>query len=298
MTKFKVGDAVYGYNLKHPMLPLPRPGFASDYAVANEDLLLPKPEHMSFEECASMLGSTITAVQVFRRGFELNPDAFQDAPHGDEDGRKLHGGWKTLEGKRVFVTAGLGSATSVAAQIAKNVYRAAEVVTAVSTSKVSLVEKYMPGVVDTVLDYQKRDIVRELRGTIDFMYSSRPEVVQLFPIMRRGTGSVIGSIRSAPRSTTMRKALGRLSTIVGWILDLAQLYYKWKLWGTGVKMDFISGNPGEPAVLEQSGRIIASGKVKAVMTVVPFDDLEAVRKGCEKVASGTGNIGKLVIKIV
>lgn len=306
MTKFQVGDAVYGYNLKHPMLPLPRPGFASDYALAKEDLMLLKPTHLSFEECASMVGSTITAVQVLRRGFELSPEAFRDcspahtaAAGKDKDAaRLLNGGWKTLEGKRVFVTAGLGSATSVAAQIAKNVYGAAEVVTAVSTSKVPLVSKYMPGVVDLVLDYQKQDMIKELRNTVDFMYNSREDVVKYFPIMKRGTGSVIGSIRSTPRSTVMRKALGSLSTVVGWIMDLVQLYYKWKLLGTGVKMDFVSGNPGDPDVLEQSGRIIASGKVKAVMTVVPFEDLEAVRRGCENVASGTGNIGKLVLKII
>ncbi|KAL2288047.1 hypothetical protein FJTKL_04773 [Diaporthe vaccinii] len=111
VRSFRVGDAVYGIALKRPMgrFWTEQSGWCADYAVASEDLLLPKPAHLSFEEAASLLGSTLTAIQITRAAIALNPAAFPR---------------QSLEGKTALVTAGLGAATSIACQLLKNVYGA------------------------------------------------------------------------------------------------------------------------------------------------------------------------------
>lgn len=285
VESFKVGDAVYGLGLSHPMLPNCRPGFCSDYAIIRAHLLLPKPAHVSFEEAASMVGSTITALQTIRKGIELNPGAFLN---------------NTLEGKTVMVTAALGAASAMAAQVAKNHFGAKVLITAVSTAKIPLLEQYMPGVIDRAIDYQKQDLISEVgKGKIDLLYNSRSDVTSYFPLVEPTSG-VIASILSVPRSATMKKALGAefLPFWLAWILDLAQLWYKWKLSGTNIKMDFVSGNSAIREDLEKAGELIATGKVKAVITVVSFEDIEAIRRGCENVHTGKGGLGKLVVKIV
>lgn len=75
-------------------------------------------------------------------------------------------------------------------------------------------------------------------------------------------------------------------------------WYDWKLRGTNVQQDFVSGNPGDREDLEAFGEWVSSGKIKSVMTVVSIDDIEAVRRECEKVSTGKGGFGKLVIKLV
>lgn len=283
----RVGDAVYGMALKRPMgrFWTEQSGWCAEYAVATEDLLLHKPAHLSFEEAASLLGSTLTAIQITRAAMALNPDAFPD---------------QSLEGKTTLVTAGLGAATSIACQVLKNVYGAREVITTVSTAKVGRVAEVMPGVVDKVVDYQRQDVVDEVgKGRVDFLYNSRPDLASYLPLMKPGKG-VIAAILAVPPSQELRASMGRdyIPLWLCWILDLAQAWYWWKLWGTGVGLTFLSGNPGVREDVERAGEVIATGKVRAVTTVVALDDLETVKKRCEEVLSVKGGVGKLVIKLV
>lgn len=284
----RVGDAVYGIALKRPMgrFWTEKSGWCSDYAVATEDLLLPKPAHLSFEEAASLLGSTLTAMQITRAAMALNPAAF---PHP-----------QSLEGKTALVTGGLGAAASVACQVLKNVYGAREVVTTVSTAKVGLVAELMPGVVDRVVDYQRHDVVGEVgKGRVDFLYNSRPGLADYLPLMKPRQG-VIAAILAIPPSRELRASMGHefVPLWVCWILDLAQLWYWWKLWRTGIRLTFLSGDPGVREDVERAGEVIATGKVRAVTTVVSLEDLETVRKRCEEVRTLKGGVGKLVIKLV
>ncbi|ROV91492.1 hypothetical protein VMCG_09442 [Cytospora schulzeri] len=287
VKSFRPGDAVYGVGIKHPMGQYwtEQDGWCADYVITTQDLLLPKPPQLSFEEAASLLGSTLTATQIITKAMTLNPAAF---PSG------------SLEGKRVLVTAGLGAATSIAVQVVKTVFGASEVVTTVSTAKIPLLERLLPGVVDKVVDYQTQDMVKEIgKGRIDFLYNSRPDVTSYFSLMEP-TNGVIAAIVAVPPSKTIKEAMGPgiVPFWVGWLLDLAQLWYKWRLRGTNVKMIFKSGNPGVREDLERAGEIIATGKVKAVMNVVPLDDLETVKRRCEEVLTLKGGVGKLVIKLV
>ncbi len=75
-------------------------------------------------------------------------------------------------------------------------------------------------------------------------------------------------------------------------------WYAFKLRGTNITLDFVSGNAGAREDLEKAGELIALGKVKALPTIVKFEDIVAVREACEKVYTGKGGIGQLVIKII
>lgn len=296
VTSLRVGDAVYGIGLKWPMAQYfsdGSRGWAAEYAVTTADLLLPKPAHVSFEAAATLLGNVVTAIQITRAAVALNPAAFPAAGGGS--------GSLLLEGKTVLVTAGLGASTSVAAQYAKNVMGAREVLVTVSSAKVPLVDHWLgPGTVDRVVDYQTQDVVKAVgRDTVDLLYCSRPDVWSYLPVIKR-QGGVVAAIVAVPSSEVLGQAMGEgvLPFWVRWGLDLFQWWYRWKLWGTGVQMKFVSGNLGVREDLEMAGEIIATGKVKGVYTVVSLGDLDAIKKGCEEARTLKGRIGKLVVKVV
>jgi hypothetical protein len=106
------------------------------------------------------------------------------------------------------------------------------------------------------------------------------------------------SIASIPTRATARELLAdRLPMWLGWLLTAAQLYYWWKLLGTSIQYEFVSGSPNIREDLEAAGEVVARSKVKAVTTVVDLEDVDEVIKGCERVYSGKGGLGKFVIRI-
>ena len=265
------------------MLPLVLPGFCSEYTVTQERWLLPKPNHLSFEEAAASAGTAITALQCIERGLQL-----MNQPGG------------TLEGKTAFVTAGLGATGPVACQVLKNVYGAERVITTVSTAKVQLVQQYMPGIVDKVIDYKTQDAVKEIgKGEVDLFFNTVMDVTASIPLTNPQTGVVI-SILSIPPSSTLKNMLGAVNVPfwLSWGLDLFQLWYKWKLMSTNIKMEFLSGDPSKREDLEKAGEMVARGKAKPIVTVVSLENLDRVRQECVKVGSRHGGTGKLVIKII
>jgi NADPH:quinone reductase-like Zn-dependent oxidoreductase len=60
VTRLRPGDAVFGE--------LKRPGSHAEYAVAGEELLLPKPTRLSFEEAAAVPAAGMSALQLLRHG--------------------------------------------------------------------------------------------------------------------------------------------------------------------------------------------------------------------------------------
>ncbi|KAJ4418052.1 hypothetical protein N0V82_005806 [Gnomoniopsis sp. IMI 355080] len=287
VQSFRVGDAVYGMGLKQPMAKYyadGASGWCAEYAVTTADLLLIKPSQLSFEEAAAGLSNLVTAIQFTRACMSLNPEAFPD---------------RTLEGKTVLVTAGLGASTSIAAQYAKNVMGAEKVITTVSTAKVPRVDQYLPGVFDQVVDYQTQNLVSVVgKEKVDFLYNSRFDVMSYLPLMKQG--GVIASILGIPTPDIFEQMMGAgmVPFWVKWLLALAQLYYKWKLFGTNIKMKFVSGDAGIREDLEKAGEILATGKVKTFQTIVAFDDLEAIKTGCEQARTLTGKTGQLVVKFI
>ncbi|RWA05759.1 hypothetical protein EKO27_g9346, partial [Xylaria grammica] len=177
-----------------------------------------------------------------------------------------------LEGKTVFVPGALSGTGSVAIQLLKNHYGVGRLISTVSTGKLPLVERYLPGLVD------------------------QWDLLGAFPLANPRTGVVV-SIASAPHPALFREMLPTAPFWIFWALAVAQWYYAFKLRGTNIKYTFVSGNFGVREDAERTGEFIATGKVKAVKRVVDLEDIEAVRKGCEQVYKGKGGIGKLVIKI-
>ncbi|KAL7924075.1 GroES-like protein [Trichoderma austrokoningii] len=282
VKSLKVGDHVYGAYIEKPLFRKPPAGFAAEYALVEEAYLLPKPTHLSWEEAASLTTVVVTSYQAWRRGMQLM-------------------GVQSLEGKTVYMPAGLSSTGSMAAQVARNVLGAETIITTVSTAKMGLVERYLPGVFDQVIDYKKqrpRDVVA--RGSVDVMYNTQWDSLDAgIPLLNPRTG-VLVSIASAPGKGVLRTMLGedRFRWWMGLLLDLVGLLYKWKLRGTNIPHEFVSGGVEIREDLEAAGEIVAREKVKAVMRVVELGDMEAVRKGCGEVVSGKGGVGKLVVKIV
>ncbi len=283
VTQFKAGDEVYGLQFDHPALPLKPVGFCSEYAVTSERFLLIKPPHLSFTEAASLPGSAITGYQCIKQGLAL-----LNEPEG------------SFRGKSVFVPGALSSTGSVGVQLLKNVFDASEVVATVSTEKMLLVGEQLPGIVDRLIDYKTQDVAKEVgRGTVDFVYNTQWSLTSTFPLANPQTG-VVSTIAGVPTSDILRNAIGAnyLPFWAGWLADLVNGYYQWRLRGTNVKLRFVSGNPGVREDLEAVGEILAREKIRPILTEVDLSDLEAVRGACEKVATGKGGVGKLVIKIV
>lgn len=256
-------------------------GFCSEYAVAPARVLLPKPAHLTFEEAASLAGYTVTAYQTIKRGLEI-------------------AGVDSLEGMTVYVPGALSGGGFSAIQVAKNVFGAARIVSTVSTPKMPLVEKYLPGLVDQLVDYTKTDVADAVpRGSVDFMVNTLFHTLSPgIPLLKPRTGIIV-SIASIPPSSLLRDLLGpsMVPFWLAWILDLAQLWYAFKLRGTNIKHEFISGNPEIREDLEKVGEMIATGKVKGVFRAVDLADLGSIRGECAKVGSLKGGIGRLIIRV-
>ncbi|KAI5467554.1 hypothetical protein BGZ63DRAFT_419252 [Mariannaea sp. PMI_226] len=280
VTKVKVGDEVYGFGMDKPVPDYPEAGWASEYAIAVERFLLHKPAHVSFEEAASFTSLVVTALQTIQRGLQLS-------------------GEKSLEGKTVFVPGALSASGSVALQVARNVFGATKIISTVSTPKMPLVEQYLPGMVDQLIDYTKEDVRKAVgKGTVDLSFNTQWTTFDDSLALLKPDSGVLMSIASIPSKKTTREVFGdRMPVWLGWLVSLVALYYSWKLRGTAIKYEFVSGSPNIRADLEAAGEAIAREKVKAVMTVVDLENVEEVRKGCEKVKTGKGGLGKLVIRV-
>ncbi|KAI1407569.1 GroES-like protein [Hypoxylon sp. FL1857] len=284
VTKFKPGDEVAAFAHSHirPMNLLAGCGFASQYAVSKERLTIHKPATCSFAEMCS-LANVVTALQTIEMGVRLLRQ------NGVSDG---------LEGKTVFVSGGLSATGAVGIQVLKNVYGVGKLITTVSTAKVPLVEQYLPGLVDQVVDYTKHKKLTDAipAGTVDFVYNTQWAVTGTFALLKPETG-VVASIASVPRPELLRVMLPPVPFFIYWLCGLAQWWYWVKAWGTNIKHELHSGNLAIREDLERAGELFATGKVKPVNRVVELEDVEAVRREAQKVATGKGGIGKLVIKI-
>ncbi|KAI1759986.1 GroES-like protein [Hypoxylon sp. FL1150] len=288
VAQFRPGDEVYAFAFSRPMQ-VTKAGFCGEYAVAQERLTLHKPAGVPFEQASSM-ANLVTAYQAIEQGLAL----MRANGVADADGRG-----DGLEGKTVFVPGALSATGSVGVQLLKRVYGAGKVIASVSTAKVPLVEEYLPRLVDQVVDYTKVKRLTDAipAGSVDLVYNTQWIVVDTFPLLKPRTG-VCASIASVPAPEMIREVLPPMPFFVYWLAALAQVYYAFRLRGTGVKHTFISGMPEVREDLERCGEFLATGKVRQVIRVVALEDIERVREEAQKVATGKGGVGKLVVKIV
>ncbi|TPX07250.1 uncharacterized protein E0L32_010844 [Thyridium curvatum] len=289
VTTLKPGDAVYGAVFKRPIIPLKQVGFAAEYVVAAEQFLVPKPPGLSFDEAAGLMGNAVTAYQNLRRALELA---------GVED-TSMAG--PLLRGKKVFMPAALSGTGNIGAQMIKRTFKADRLVSTVSTAKLPLVDRLLPGVCDKVIDYTKEDVVREAggAGAFDVVYNTQWDLPAAVPLANPRTG-VIVSIASAPSPALFREVLGPANTPfwVAWVLGAAQWYYAWLLRGTAVRYEFLSGDMGRREDVEAVAAVAARGDVRPVVRTVRMADIDEVRAHCELTRVSKGGVGKLVIQVV
>jgi NADPH:quinone reductase-like Zn-dependent oxidoreductase len=184
-------------------------------------------------------------------------------------------------------------------QVARNYFGAEKIISTVSTPKMDSVEKYLPGMVNQLYDYKTQDVVKLIgSGTVDFALNTQFTTLNECIALLKPDG-ILMSIASLPKSDVILETLGPklFPAWLGWILDFLQLWYTWKLRGTNIKYEFVSGDPGIREDMRVVTDMVAQGKVKPIFTAVSLDDLEEVREACERVRVSKGGLGKLVIRI-
>ena len=123
VTRLRPGDAVFGT--------MSRPGAHAEHAVAGEELLLPKPSRLSFEEAAALPAAALSALQALRDYARLR------------------------EGQRVLLNGAGGGIGTFAIQIAR---AAGARVTAVASARNQDLLRELGA--DECLDYAKEDFAR------------------------------------------------------------------------------------------------------------------------------------------
>ncbi|UPK96288.1 hypothetical protein LCI18_007223 [Fusarium solani-melongenae] len=272
----KVGDEVY------TRLPEIGRGSWSEYAKCAEHYVSLKPKNLSFSDAASLPLVGVTALQVLR---------------------KYNG---SLEGKTVFIPAGLSGTGAFACQLAKNIFRAGKVITTVSTSKIlKIAELLGEGVVDQVIDYTKHDPTEIIpQGSVDFLFDTTGQAMQFLSLMVPST-SMIVSISTKPSAATLQESSvmqrpdnPRIPLFGRMYLDAGDTLRKLRArrWGVTYMYWFLDPNAED---LDTLTGYVEEGKLLPVVGArVDMRDIKKVREACQLTYDGTGGPGKTVFEVV
>ncbi|UNI18480.1 hypothetical protein JDV02_004747 [Purpureocillium takamizusanense] len=276
VKSLKVGDEVY------TRLPEVSRGSWSEYVKCAEHYVAIKPKNLSFSDAASLPLAGVTALQVLG---------------------KYKG---SLEGKTVFIPAGLSGTGAYACQLAKNIFHAGKVITTVSTSKIPKVAELLgQGVVDQIIDYTKQDPAKVIPArSVDFFFDTTGQAMQFLSLMVPST-SLIVSISTKPSATTLQASsvmrrpdnpripwFGRvflnggdaLRRLRAWRWGVEYMY--WFLDPTGKDLDTLRG-------------YVEDGKLVPVVGArVDMRDIAKVREACELTYRGKGGLGKTVLEVI
>ncbi|KAF4969189.1 hypothetical protein FSARC_3565 [Fusarium sarcochroum] len=272
----KVGDEVY------TRLPEVSRGSWSEYVKCSERYVSVKPRNLPFGDAASLPLAGVTALQVFRQ-------------------------YKgSLEGKTVFVPAGLSGTGALACQLAKNVFHAGKVITTVSTSKLPKVPELLgEGVVDQIIDYTKQSPSAVIASrSVDFCFDTTGQAMEFLSLMVPST-SMIVSISTKPSASTfqgssvMQRPDNPQLPLIGRVfLDAADTLRRARAWRWGVKYMYLFLNPNRED-LDQLTGYVEKGQLKPVVGArVNLRDIDAVRQACELTYKGKGGLGKTVIDVI
>ncbi|KAG4074371.1 hypothetical protein HA402_008780 [Bradysia odoriphaga] len=252
-------------------------GTVAEYALSTVSATVPIPRTLSHIEAASIPLASLTSLQVLDRA---------DAA--------LDGG---LKGKTVFIAGGLAGTSSMAIQLAKNVFKVGKIITTVSTAKVSKVEELLgKNVVDQIIDYTKEDPARVIpSGSVDFMFDTMGQATALLKILKKG--AVIVSVSGIPFGPDLKKGTPDLPMHVECLLSFLGGITKFRAWCHGVSYSYLFMEPNA-SDLARLSQYIDDGMLKPVVgRVAKFENLQEVRAGCQEVYTGKGGIGKFVIEV-
>ncbi|KDP28730.1 hypothetical protein JCGZ_14501 [Jatropha curcas] len=143
VTKFRIGDEVYGNIQQFDAGHLKQLGTLAEFIVVEEGLVADKPKNLSFEEAASLPLAVQTAMEGFKTA-------------------------DFKEGENIFVVGGAGGVGSLVVQLAKHLYGASYIVATTSTPKVEFVKSLGA---DKVTDYTKIKY-KEIEEKYDFVYDT------------------------------------------------------------------------------------------------------------------------------
>ncbi|KAM3070858.1 hypothetical protein ACMFMG_009776 [Clarireedia jacksonii] len=276
---FKPGDKVYS------RVPEPYRGTIAEYCLSLSHTTSLKPPSLTASEAASIPLVALTAYQSLLRA-----------------SAQLPGG---LQGKTVFVPAGMSGTGSMAVQLAKNVFAAERVITTVSTGKMSRVEEVLGEEIEAV-DYTKENVVEKIgKGTVDFMFDTVGASISYGGLLKRD--GVIVSVSMLPGGTATREKMERsmgdrrgeviINGLVVRLLDFGDwVLRKWAQWN-GRRYSYLMMEPSGEG-LEKLAGWIEEGKVRPVVgSEVKLEDVEGVRRGCRQVYDAKGGVGKFIIVV-
>jgi NADPH:quinone reductase-like Zn-dependent oxidoreductase len=271
VSKFKEGDEVYS------RVGTAHKGTLAEYCLSTVSTTALKPPSLSFAEAAAIPLAAQTTLQALDFGEE-----------------HVKGG---LNGKVVYVPAGLSGTGSFAVQLAKNVFGAKSVVTSLSPGKFKLIRELMgESAPDVIVDYTTQKTVDVIgKGEVDFMFDTVGETIKGLSVMKKGGVTV--SISLPPPGTDFKKKNPALPTYIEYILNVVdwviRTYTGW--FGVSYKGLVMVGNSKD---LERLSGWVEQGKLKPIVgSVVKLSDIEGVRKGCQQLLDGKGGVGKFVVEI-
>ncbi|VUC26525.1 unnamed protein product, partial [Clonostachys rosea] len=276
VTRVQVGDEIC------VRLPEVSRGSWSEYAKCSEYYIALKPENLTFSEAASIPLAGVTALQVLRQ----------------YDG--------SLEGKTVFIPAGLSGTGLFACQLAKSVFLAGKVITTVSSSKVlKVVELLGEGVVDQVIDYTTSDPTTQIApGSVDFLFDTTGQCMQFLSLMVPST-SMIVSISTTPSAATLQASSvmnrpdnPRIPFITRALLNAADNSRKFRARRHGVQYLYWFLQPNGEDLDQLRGFVECKKVVTVVGHRVALQDIEKVREACQLTYNGKGSIGKTVLEVI
>lgn len=252
-------------------------GTVSEYTLSTVSATFPIPRTISHIEAASIPLASLTSLQALDRAEAA-----------------LDGG---LKDKTVFIPGGLAGTSSIAIQLAKNVFGVGKVITTVSTAKVSKVEELLgKGVVDQIIDYTKEDPARFIpSGSVDFMFDTMNQTIDCLKTLKKG--GVIVTVSSIPFGPDLRKRTPDMPIYIGWLLNFLGGITRFRTWWHGASYSYLFMQP-KASDLARLCQYIDQGMLKPVVgRVAKLDNLQEVRTGCQEVYSGKGGIGKFVIEV-
>ncbi|KAK7266109.1 hypothetical protein RIF29_18749 [Crotalaria pallida] len=165
VTKFKVGDEVYGDINEIAIQNLKAIGTLAEYTAAEEKVLAHKPSNLSFAEAASLPLAIITAYQGLER---VDFSA----------------------GKSILVLGGAGGVGTLVIQLAKHVFGASKVAATASTTKLELLSELGT---DLPIDYTKENF-EELQEKFDVVYDTVGQSDRALKAINKG-GKVVTIVR-------------------------------------------------------------------------------------------------------
>jgi NADPH:quinone reductase-like Zn-dependent oxidoreductase len=235
VTKFKVGDAVYGRVQKN------RIGTFAQYIAVDQGDIAIKPKNLTFEEATSIPLVGLTSYQALHDVMQLQP------------------------GQKVLIQAGSGGIGTIAIQIAKEL---GAYVTATTSAKNFELVKSLGA--DKVIDYRTENF-QDILSDYDFVFDTQGGKIleNAFKIIKPGGKVVsISGLPNARFADEYKQPLWKKLAFSLATLNLTKLEKE-----TKADYYFLFMKPnGEQ--LETLGNLLEKGKIKPVIDrVIPFEQI-------------------------